>query len=194
MTTKTMKTLAPKVALFSKLWGVPTNFIDYVESKSAWIFPDGVGQHDDSGKAVASFAFFNKKDFDSELFTSYSDAINKAAAMYSVEYFGLSGSVDTGSIEIKRYEDGGYYGSHQHNPDDPEMSHKVKIVTYLNDNYGGGEILFDDFDISLKAAKGDVLIFPSDYYISVSPSFGSYKYVTLDAVKIRLLNTAGDCL
>lgn len=181
-----MKILAPRVALFPALWGVPENFIDYVEGRSVWAFPDKIGQHDDDGKAVASFAFFNKEDFDSELLTSYFDAINKAAAKYSTEHFGLSGAVDTGSIEIKKYEDGGYYGSHQHNPDDPEMSQKVKIVTYLNDDYEGGEITFDEFNISHKASRGDVLIFPSDYYISVAPSLGGYKYVTLDSSKLKL--------
>jgi len=39
----------------------------------------------------------------------------------------------------------------------------VSLVGYLNDNYDGGEIAFDMYDIKVKPDAGDLIIFPSNY-------------------------------
>lgn len=39
----------------------------------------------------------------------------------------------------------------------------VSIVSYLNDDYEGGELYFPRFNLTIKPEKGDVVIFPSTF-------------------------------
>ena len=176
--------LAPKVLLFPKALDVPENLIQYIESLNVWDQHFDIGQMSEDGSPVASFAFFHKEEFDEALFAKYEEVCRKALNEYSLKYLGRRAQAGPNTIEIKKYGEGGFYESHQHNPDDPDMSKKTKVVTYINDNYDGGELVFSDYGVEHKPSAGDVLVFPSDYWIEVRPSINGIKYVVMDAIQI----------
>lgn len=55
----------------------------------------------------------------------------------------------------------------------------VSLVAYLNDDYEGGELYFNNLDIKLKPKAGDLIIFPSSYLFShtAMPIISGTKYV-----------------
>lgn len=65
------------------------------------------------------------------------------------------------SINLVKYYPGNHFQTHA----DDGASYKsvVSLVGYLNDNYDGGEIAFDMYDIKVKPDAGDLIIFPSNY-------------------------------
>lgn len=68
--------------------------------------------------------------------------------------------LDTRIIPIKKWNEGQYMGPHVDNQDG-HLDLAFSIVTYLNDDYEGGEIFFKDQNISLKPKAGSLIMFPS---------------------------------
>lgn len=72
------------------------------------------------------------------------------------------------SYQLLRYGKGNFFNNHF---DDSVQHHRrVSIVYYLNDNYIGGEITFNRFNITYKPKANDLLIFPSSYVYTHSVS------------------------
>jgi|AntAceMinimDraft_1070359.scaffolds.fasta_scaffold00448_38 Rps23 Pro-64 3,4-dihydroxylase Tpa1-like proline 4-hydroxylase len=62
---------------------------------------------------------------------------------------------------ILRYdEDGGHLPAHQ---DLGVSSRLISTVSYLNDDYDGGEIEFRQSNVVIKPVVGDIVFFPSNY-------------------------------
>ena len=71
--------------------------------------------------------------------------------------------VDSGWILLK-YDKEDFFKNHV---DNGVMFPRIVSVTgYFNDNYSGGSIIYNNFNIKYKPEKGDVVIFPSDYVYS----------------------------
>jgi predicted 2-oxoglutarate/Fe(II)-dependent dioxygenase YbiX len=72
-------------------------------------------------------------------------------------------------IHFLHYKDGAQYKSHidgQYIEDGTAkrgVDRDITAVVYLNDDYNGGEIFFDFFDVSYKPNRGDVLIYPTTF-------------------------------
>jgi Rps23 Pro-64 3,4-dihydroxylase Tpa1-like proline 4-hydroxylase len=77
---------------------------------------------------------------------------------------------------VLRYEqDGGHLPAHI---DHGVSSRVLSTVTYLNDNYEGGEIEFRQSNVKIKPEKGSIVFFPSNYlYIhEVYPIINGTRY------------------
>lgn len=68
-------------------------------------------------------------------------------------------------LELIRWQVGSNLGKHSDGPNVPENFPLVKIgaLIYLNDEYDGGELVFNDYDIIIKPEPGDMIIFPNHY-------------------------------
>ena len=57
----------------------------------------------------------------------------------------------------------------------------VSTVAYFNDDYLGGDLHFDKFDLKLKPVAGDVIVFPSSFMYSHAsmPVLGGTKYAAV---------------
>lgn len=72
-------------------------------------------------------------------------------------------------INFLHYKDGSYYKSHVDgqkiigNTAERVIDRDITAVTYLNDDYSGGEINFDFFNIKVKPKQGDILIYPTTW-------------------------------
>ncbi len=64
------------------------------------------------------------------------------------------------SIHILKYEVGGFLPAHQ---DHGVSSRILSTVSYLNDDYDGGEIEFQNSKIKIKPPKGSIIFFPSNF-------------------------------
>jgi predicted 2-oxoglutarate/Fe(II)-dependent dioxygenase YbiX len=64
------------------------------------------------------------------------------------------------SIHLLRYEQNGHLPAHQ---DQGVSSRVLSSVMYLNDNYEGGEIVFQSSGVKLKPEAGSIIFFPSNF-------------------------------
>lgn len=58
----------------------------------------------------------------------------------------------------------------KHIDDGMRFVRKVSSVYYLNNDYSGGEIYFDQFDLKITPQKNQLIVFPSNYIYSHSIS------------------------
>ena len=79
---------------------------------------------------------------------------------------------------ISKYTKGGVATSHT--DEDIHVDNGMcSIILYLNEDYEGGEVGFDDFNVEVKPSAGDVLIFPCHYYHYGSEVLSGYKYISI---------------
>lgn len=68
--------------------------------------------------------------------------------------------IDSGILQVKKYNSGQYMGPHCDNYDG-HSNLAFSMVTYLNDDYKGGEISFPNHNITLKPEAGSSIMFPA---------------------------------
>lgn len=64
------------------------------------------------------------------------------------------------SIHLLRYDVGGHLPAHQ---DHGVSSRVLSTVSYLNDDYEGGEIEFRNSNVKIKPPAGSIIFFPSNF-------------------------------
>ncbi len=66
-------------------------------------------------------------------------------------------------IALSRYDEGKGMGPHcdAEDPNGTGTNLKYSLVTYLNDDYEGGEIYFKNQDLKIKPKAGSLVLFPS---------------------------------
>jgi len=71
----------------------------------------------------------------------------------------------TRPLELIRWKENSSLAKHSDGSSDPAEFPLMKIGTliYLNDQYEGGELVFNDYDIIIKPEPGDMIIFPNHY-------------------------------
>jgi len=79
------------------------------------------------------------------------------------------------SVHLLKYEKGGFLPAHQ---DHGVSSRILSTVTYLNDDYQGGEIEFKHSNIKIKPPAGSIIFFPSNflYVHEVHPIIEGHRY------------------
>lgn len=80
---------------------------------------------------------------------------------------------------IRKYRTGGSMGAHiDINKHTPSMD--ISILIYLNDDYVGGEIYFNDLDLKIKPSSGSILIFTCNHlHESLSIESGNKIYIPM---------------
>lgn len=64
------------------------------------------------------------------------------------------------TMGINKYDEGAFMGSHvDFNEDNYYLAYT--IVVYLNDDYEGGELYFNELDITIKPEAGSIIMYPS---------------------------------
>jgi Rps23 Pro-64 3,4-dihydroxylase Tpa1-like proline 4-hydroxylase len=83
------------------------------------------------------------------------------------------------NFNIQKYKTGTMMGPH-HDTQDGDSTLKYSLVTYLNDDYEGGELEFPNHGIKIKPEAGSIIIFPSSQpYLHVSHNIKSgWKYMS----------------
>ena len=96
---------------------------------------------------------------------SFCTQIQRCAKALSEEYFKHLYITDTPHLpnvfDIKVYDTGSDMGRHFDLHPHEENETILSAVIYLNDDYEGGELYFDQQDIKIKPKAGSVIFFPS---------------------------------
>lgn len=87
----------------------------------------------------------------------------------------------TKNYTIRTYKTGGGMGPHiDKNIENPANTMDWTALIYLNDDYEGGELVFDNLDVTLKPSAGSVVFFPCIETHSVKEVLsGTKSYVFL---------------
>lgn len=174
---------ADRIIYFPAAVPDPQESIEYMEShidkwyengaNPAWGDPDKGPSRDD---CYIDFPSQREADVVSECFDEYNklfgyeylDKNFKGFNKEDVEYNGV------------RYRLGGLAASHKDQP----VPHDIGLVNaclYLNENYEGGELLFDHIpEVSeYKPKRGDILIFPGHFDHTAKSTTSGTKYLVL---------------
>ena len=74
--------------------------------------------------------------------------------------FDLNLKADSG-FSLLKYMDGGEY--HIHHDHSPENARVLSLVACLGDDFEGGELEFNNFDLTVKLEKNSLILFPSNF-------------------------------
>lgn len=77
---------------------------------------------------------------------------------------------------LLKYDKGHYFKSHCDR--DVNYNRDISVVVFANDNYSGGELVFDKINVTVKPVRGQIVIFPSFFLFSheVKPILEGTKY------------------
>ena len=69
----------------------------------------------------------------------------------------------------------------RHTDDHPDFPRRISLTYYANDDYEGGEIEFDEFNLTIKPVKNQLLLFPSAYVYThaVHPVISGTRYAVV---------------
>jgi Rps23 Pro-64 3,4-dihydroxylase Tpa1-like proline 4-hydroxylase len=105
-------------------------------------------------------------------------------AIYSVskDYESMHPGLDIGMLcpmSISKYFVGSMMGPHVDCHDD-DKGKTISVVLYLNDDYTGGELNFQNQNIKIKPSAGSIAVFPSrsPYFHESLPVLSGEKYMT----------------
>lgn len=104
-------------------------------------------------------------EYSSDLITIHSqvhDSLRNCLNDYSSRY-GVSINW-IGSFNMVKYGPGEKFNVHSDDGDPYRCT--VSAVGYINNNYKGGELYFNHFDLTYKPEAGDLILFPSSYIYS----------------------------
>ncbi len=104
--------------------------------------------------------------------------------------------------EILRYREGGEYKPHADSDNwfPAEQTWKrvidrdLSILIYLNEGFGGGEIVFPNFGLSLQPKKGLMIAFPSEarYLHAARPVTSGVRYALVSWAAVKGGERVGD--
>ena len=82
----------------------------------------------------------------------------------------------TKNYTIKKYDTGKSISTHCDNERPDEIPYDWTVLIYLNDDYVGGELEFNDLGYSIRPKAGSILFFPSTEIHTALPVQQGYKY------------------
>ena len=87
-------------------------------------------------------------------------------------------NLDLSHVSLNRYDSGQGMGPH-YDGQDGDSNLKYSFVTYLNDDYDGGEINFPNQNLTIKPKAGSLVMFPSQkpYIHESKPVLSGVKYM-----------------
>lgn len=85
-------------------------------------------------------------------------------------------NLDLDHIRLNKYNTGMGMGPHADDYDG-SFGLKYSLVTYLNDDYDGGEIDFPEHNLMIKPKSGSLVMFPSTYVHEAKPITSGNKYM-----------------
>lgn len=112
------------------------------------------------------------------------NSILMAPEMCALKYCEITGvnkneiKLDTSNITLKKYNPGQSMGPHYDGQDGDDYL-KYSLVTYINDDYEGGELEFPNQNVTIKPRAGSLVMFPSQNpYIHRSKTvLSGHKYI-----------------
>lgn len=108
-----------------------------------------------------------------------------ATTLSYAERYGLHETLTHEPYSMLKYRSGQQY--HAHYDGSSETGRVISAITYLNDDYEGGELEFPNFNIKIKPQAGMLILFPSNFaYTHIAhPVISGTKYALVTWIKDR---------
>jgi predicted 2-oxoglutarate/Fe(II)-dependent dioxygenase YbiX len=162
--------LAPGIVLYKN---VMSDFYEDIKSlsefewKSEYVQNNGSVELDVNTRNTLSIDIPRKTNInDKDEVIRISEKLNKFLGAVELDYC-QSHQITLRSYEpykILKYDVGGKFDLHM--DDGGARLKRVSIVFYINDDYEGGELHFENFDVKIKPSAGDMIVFPSSFIYS----------------------------
>jgi Rps23 Pro-64 3,4-dihydroxylase Tpa1-like proline 4-hydroxylase len=170
----------------------PYGLIEKIESIDHLLSAEtGISKWADWTAYQSTYAFGKQKMIREHFFNKNHEAYNECryiekeitdAIMFaSKDYESMHLGLDIGMLcpmSISKYFVGSQMGKHTDTHDDDEGK-TISVVLYLNDDYTGGEIEFEDQGLLIKPTAGSIMVFPSrkPYFHASKPVLSGEKYI-----------------
>ena len=170
----------------------PAKLVDDIERIDHLLTSEtGISKWSDWTAYQSTYAFGKQKMIRENLFNKSHEAYSECrdiektitdAIFYASKDFQSSHpGLDIGILcpmSISKYFVGSQMGKHTDTHDDDEGK-TISVVLYLNDDYTGGEIEFEDQGLLVKPKAGSIIVFPSrkPYFHASKPVLSGEKYI-----------------
>ena len=176
-----MKELAPGIVVFDNIFPESMDYIKKISDQNIEWRPAEVGLGDNNSGVKTS-----ARDTDIIVLQDSPNILGDLTRAFRAEimpclneYRGLYGA------NIEQYQDPQLlrYGLGQkfvdHIDDSPNLTRRISLTYYLNDDYEGGDVEFRRFGLRFKAQKNQLLLFPSNFVYNhqVHPVTDGLRYV-----------------
>jgi predicted 2-oxoglutarate/Fe(II)-dependent dioxygenase YbiX len=167
-----MKNLSAGIVLFENTFLRDEELIDLAEQGN-WREGTAGGQINPQSRITDIHDLDTSTELHNELLETFVNYIGEYMKLYP------NCKITKGEhLRIGRYYEQGHYKPHC---DSSDSSRILSGVLYLNDDYEGGELLFNHLDLKIKPNKGDLILFPSNYVFTHEslPVTKGTKYIAL---------------
>lgn len=170
----------------------PKGLIEKIESIDHLLSAEtGISKWADWTAYQSTYAFGRQKMIREHFFNKNHEAYDECRAiekeitdaiMYaSKDYESMHPGLDIGILcpmSISKYFVGSEMGKHTDTHDD-DQGKTISVVLYLNDDYTGGEIEFEDQSLFVKPTAGSIMVFPSrkPYFHASKRVLSGEKYI-----------------
>lgn len=168
-----MEILSPGIAVFKNFFLRGEEVIDMTEESGKWRAGTAGKTVNPKVRITDIHDLETTTELHGEILQCFIDGINE----YSKKYPACR--ITSGEpLRVGRYGVGGHYALHS---DSNGASRVLSGILYLNDDYVGGELRFEDQDIIIKPEEGMLVLFPSNFmYLHESlPLTEGSKYIGL---------------
>lgn len=181
-----MKELAPGIAVFDNVFMDAIKYVNLIEANCLkWNPAKVVVKLNDSksqtkhesrdtdvimlGKDLASSSI--ESQLAKEFHNNTKTLINQYAEFYGARFESFE------SPQLLRY--GPEQMFRKHVDDSPLSTRRISLTFYINEDYEGGEVIFDKFNLRFQAKPNQLLVFPSNFMYSheVKPVKSGLRYV-----------------
>jgi Rps23 Pro-64 3,4-dihydroxylase Tpa1-like proline 4-hydroxylase len=108
----------------------------------------------------------------------YNQYINQHTSLDPAKY-----QLDVSYLPVRKWNANSYMGPHS----DSSYEHSnlaFTTVTYLNENYEGGELYFPDHNITIKPKAGSLIMFPASFVHQVKPILSGVRYTSTNSINM----------
>ena len=128
------------------------------------------GESIDLNKKKSTDLTINPKDLENpkfECLKNYFNELNKCYDDYKLSWPFLNESfskVDIGSFNIQKYDTGGHFSKlHSERMSLQYLLRLFAFMTYLNEDFNGGNTYLSHYDLAIKPETGKTLIWPAEW-------------------------------
>lgn len=134
------------------------DFLDKANTfyENKWVRSLTIGDQENPIRSSDSAFLQDEPGLDKQIFDIFAEHILEYRKLFPEVYI----EKDEG-YTLLRYSEGGYYG--KHTDDFSKMHRIVSGLIYLNDDYEGGELYFNELDVKIKPKAGSIVLFPSNF-------------------------------
>jgi hypothetical protein len=189
-----MKEIAPGIVIFENIFPDSMEYLKKIEESESHWEPAGVLITDKAVNKVATD--YTHRDTDIIGLPKHDTEENGPLANFTKAFYEsmkpcLDQYIREYGAVIEDFEPPHLlrYGKEQkfnyHVDDHPQLTRRISMTYYLNDEYEGGDVEFKRHGLRFKAKKGDLLIFPSNfmYHHQVYPVTDGLRYVVVQWIR-----------